>query len=465
MPVNVNGYPAGPIPFPDLTTLSGPLRPRYTTNPHLSASALLYLHNQPPGNFIDAFTSEEGLTAYKKLIKHYATYMHSRVGKEHSLLPRSAPCKSGASARSFRVPWNPDRRVSLNRIAGGGQTIYSRISGTPTEKKITPTKKLQVLPRSKAGGAVDLDARAPKKEVYVCPEPTCQQNFHPESTRGDVINHLRYDTHTTFLYRKGANVCPFWCHKGFHDYDLLKEHIRERQYVFEEKGGNLLFDIQETVEVLDSDQKLSDTSEFACYPCTILPRNMIVSIEIAIYLELSLDSSLVWRSLCLLIVRTLLQSFAGGGRTLQALTHGGGITTKEPKSNGTYVARADICKEDGGLRDSPYIHAIFSSLMYIAHNAEADVHSEPILSAWRQFAAGKRAEVNMESSYSQNHGSKRKCKSTSGKAKVTGVKEYSDDDDAEIENPEELEDMGDFIDDAGIEGLEEMEGMENDKDN
>jgi hypothetical protein len=63
-----------------------------------------------------------------------------------------------------------------------------------------------VLPRSKAGGAVDLDARVPKKEVYVCPEPTCQQQFHLESTRETVLDHLLYDTHTTFSYRKGENV-------------------------------------------------------------------------------------------------------------------------------------------------------------------------------------------------------------------------------------------------------------------
>jgi hypothetical protein len=140
------------------------------------------------------------------------------------------------------------------------------------------------------------------------------------------------------------------------------------------------------------------------------------------------------------------------------------IIIKEPKSNGTYAARTDICKENGGLRDSPYIHTIFSSLMYIAHNAEADVYSEPILAAWRQFTAGKRAEVNMESSYRQKHGSKGKCKSTTGKAKVTGVEEYSDDDDAEIEDPEELEEMEDFTDDGEIEDTEEMEEMEDVKD-
>jgi hypothetical protein len=115
----------------------------------------------------------------------------------------------------------------LNQAAGGDQTTYSRTSDTPTENKITPTKRLQVLPRSKAGGAVDLDAQAPGKEVYVCLEPTCQQQFHLEITRETVLDHLCNDTHTTFSYRQGENLCPFWCHKGFYGYDLLKEHIRE----------------------------------------------------------------------------------------------------------------------------------------------------------------------------------------------------------------------------------------------
>jgi hypothetical protein len=38
-------------------------------------------------------------------------------------------------------------------------------------------------------------------------------------------------------------------------------------------------------------------------------------------LRLSLEASLVWGLLCLMIARALLQSFAGGGRALQTLAY------------------------------------------------------------------------------------------------------------------------------------------------
>jgi hypothetical protein len=83
LPKNANGYPIGPIPFPDTSEISDLLRPPYSADKHLSASVLLYLRGQTPGDIIDVLTNDEGLKAYRKLTKHYAASFHSRVEQEH----------------------------------------------------------------------------------------------------------------------------------------------------------------------------------------------------------------------------------------------------------------------------------------------------------------------------------------------------------------------------------------------
>jgi hypothetical protein len=100
---NANGHPTGLILVPDTSEISDPLRPRYSTNKHLSASALLYLHGQTLGNMIDVLTSDKVLKAYRKLTKHCAAHFHSRVKEEHLFDPCPAPYKSGASVRSSKL--------------------------------------------------------------------------------------------------------------------------------------------------------------------------------------------------------------------------------------------------------------------------------------------------------------------------------------------------------------------------
>lgn len=110
-----------------------------------------------------------------------------------------------------------------------------------------------------------MDALAPEGKVYVCPEPICQQHFHQSTTKGAVLEHLLCHAHTDFSYHKNENVCPFWCQKGFHDLDLLKQHLREQQCVFAKEFDDLASDLEKHIGAQNKD-KHSDTSSFACYP-------------------------------------------------------------------------------------------------------------------------------------------------------------------------------------------------------
>lgn len=83
---------------------------------------------------------------------------------------------------------------------------------------------------------------------------------------------------------------------------------------------------------------------------------------------------------------------------------------KEMKTSGTYPARAEICKEEGGLRESEHIYANFHSLRYVGHNAQ--VYSDPVIRPWRTYMLGKRVELGGRSSYGQQHGAKRQRRSS-----------------------------------------------------
>lgn len=55
--------------------------------------------------------------------------------------------------------------------------------------------------------------------------------------------------------------------KGFHDLDLLKEHLRAQKCISAKKFDYLTFIIESLAE--ESDHKLLDTSKFAYHPCNM----------------------------------------------------------------------------------------------------------------------------------------------------------------------------------------------------
>lgn len=185
--------------------------------------------------------------------------------KEFQLTAQSTPYEISTTARPYQVAWSPGQQA-IHRQDSRRVHMVHRAEASSSTKHLasSPTTKLQLLPRSKKASGIDLDALAPEGQLYVCPEPICCQHFRKDCTRATVLEHLLYDAHTIFSYRKNENVCPFWCQKGFHDLDLLKEHLRAQKCVFAKVFDDLPSDIEP-----ESGHELLDTSEFAFHSCNM----------------------------------------------------------------------------------------------------------------------------------------------------------------------------------------------------
>lgn len=192
--------------------------------------------------------------------------MHSRT--EHSLTPQSAPYKSGVMARASAVTWKRSNRHTIAASSTRGLKVFSRPKKAKIVGSLSETLKgarLEMLTRS-LFDSTNTEVKAPASKIFVCPERVCGQQFHEDTTKQMVIDHLMYGIHTSFSFHRGDSICPFSCEKGFHDVDLLKAHIQERKCLLAKEFDNIQEAIRYQAEMEPHLQR-AQSLDFTCIPC------------------------------------------------------------------------------------------------------------------------------------------------------------------------------------------------------